>query len=88
MSEMERLRAGIDRQDERILAAAAARRELARQLGQVKARLGLPVVQPAREARLEERWRRRALELGLPAEQALALLDLLLVAGRGVLGSG
>ncbi|MCD6373435.1 MAG: chorismate mutase [Thermococcus sp.] len=55
MSEIERLRARIDEIDREILRLLDERMEVALRIGEVKARLNVPIPDPAREMEVLER---------------------------------
>ena len=70
---VESLRLRIERTDDVILELLARRMRLARAVGRAKAADGLPVLDPAREARVIRRIAGRARELGMPAEEVRSL---------------
>lgn len=67
------LRGRIETTDNAILALLKKRMGLARMIGVTKAAAGLPVLDPAREARVVRRTAARAAELGMPAEEVRSL---------------
>ena len=67
------LRGRIEKTDDAILALLKKRMTLARTIGVTKAAHGLPVLDPAREARVVRRAAARAGELGMPAEEVRSL---------------
>ena len=66
--EVEGLRAEIDRLNADIMEKIAERVQVARQIGEVKRRHGLPIVDRRREAKVYERIRESARERGLDPE--------------------
>jgi chorismate mutase len=68
-----RLRNKIERTDDALMALLVRRVELARQVGRAKERAGLPMLDPAREARVVRWAAARARELGIPQESVRAL---------------
>lgn len=70
---LEVLRARIEKTDDAILGLLKQRMGLARAIGVTKAASGLPVLDPAREARVVRRAAARAGELGMPAEEVRSL---------------
>lgn len=67
------LRAKIERTDDAILRLIGKRAELARKVGAVKQRAGLPMLDPAREAQIVRRVAARARALGMPGEDVRVL---------------
>jgi chorismate mutase len=67
------LRRQIEGTDDAILALVAQRMRLARAIGRQKQRAGLPVLDPAREARVVRRIATQARELGMPGEEVRSL---------------
>jgi chorismate mutase len=67
------LRRQIEGTDDAILALVAQRMRLARAIGRQKQRSGLPVLDPAREARVVRRIATQARELGMPGEEVRSL---------------
>ncbi len=67
------LRARIEKTDDVLLALLQRRMKLARAVGKAKLAAGLPVLDPAREARVVRRVATRARELGMPAEEVRSL---------------
>jgi chorismate mutase len=67
------LRLRIEKTDDRLLALLQRRMRLARAIGGAKLGAGLPVLDPAREARVVRRVAARARELGMPAEEVRSL---------------
>ncbi len=70
---IESLRTRIERTDDALLALLQRRMALARGIGRAKLVAGLPVLDPAREARVVRRVAIRARELGMPAEEVRSL---------------
>jgi chorismate mutase len=68
-----RLRRQIEVTDDAILALIAERMRLARAIGDVKRRAGMPVLDPLREARVIRRMAAQARELGMPGEEVRSL---------------
>ena len=67
------LRRKIEGTDDALLALVAERMRLAREIGKQKQRARLPVLDPAREARVVRRIATRARELGMPGEEVRSL---------------
>jgi chorismate mutase len=67
------LRRQIEGTDDALLALVAQRMRLARAIGRQKQRAGLPVLDPAREARVVRRIATQARELGMPGEEVRSL---------------
>jgi chorismate mutase len=67
-AELERIRAEIERMDREMIALIARRVRLAREIGKQKQALGLPVLDPAREAGIVRRAGELAREAGLDDE--------------------
>jgi aryl-alcohol dehydrogenase-like predicted oxidoreductase/chorismate mutase len=72
------LRREIDRVDASVVAALALRRRLVGALAEVKRDVGLAPLDPGREAEVRAVWLRTAAAEGLPADLALAVLDVVL----------
>ncbi|MCI4328168.1 MAG: prephenate dehydrogenase/arogenate dehydrogenase family protein, partial [Thermoplasmata archaeon] len=68
--ELVRLRAGLARADDEICRAIGRRLDLARRIGQVKIRNGIPIRNPAVEREVVARWSRGLEALGVSGEQA------------------
>ena len=68
-SALSRLRRQIEGTDDALLGLIAQRVRLAREIGQHKHRARMPVLDPAREARVVRRIATQARELGLPGEE-------------------
>jgi len=71
----------IDRVDEQLLGALAERISICREVADHKREQGIPMMQPARVAAVEERWAELAAERGLDAGFARTL-------ARAVIGEG
>ena len=67
------LRGRIEKTDDTILGLLKKRMGLARMIGVTKAAAGLPVLDPAREARVVRRAAARARALQMPAEEVRSL---------------
>lgn len=67
------LRARIDRVDEQLLSALAERTAICREVAELKAEQGIPMMQPDRVAAVEDRWAQLAAERGLDADFARSL---------------
>ena len=67
------LRARIEKTDDALLALLFKRAALARKIGRAKELAGLPVLDPAREARVVRRAAAHARALGMPTEDVRAL---------------
>ena len=72
-SSLDALRGRIERIDDALLALLQKRMRLARGIGSAKLEAGLPVLDPAREARVVRRAAARARELGMPTEEVRSL---------------
>ena len=73
---------------DRLIALVGERRALAIEIGKVKEELGLPVLDPAREARVVRQAARRARELGVDAEMARDILWRIIASAREAQGGG
>jgi len=73
MAGIDALRIRIEKTDDLLLALLQRRMRLARIIGKAKESSGLPVLDPAREARVVRRVAARARELGMPAEEVRSL---------------
>ena len=65
MDELSDLRRRIDEADERLVTVLAERFSVTRQVGEIKARLGMPAIDAQREAEVDAKVRRLAKEHGL-----------------------
>ncbi|HEX6134136.1 MAG TPA: chorismate mutase [Longimicrobiales bacterium] len=72
-SELGRLRGGIERIDRELIRLMAERVELARRTGEVKRALGLPTLDPGREAEVVRRAGALAREAGLGDDEVRAI---------------
>ncbi len=63
-ADLDQYRVAINEVDQQLVALFTQRFALTEQIGAVKARLGLPPADPQREAKVYERVRERARELG------------------------
>jgi chorismate mutase len=71
---LDELRTGIAAVDDQLVALLARRLALAKEIGEVKERLGLPVMDPAREAEVVRRAAAGAREKGVDPELVRAVL--------------
>ncbi len=76
--ELERLRLSIDNMDTALICLLAERFKITQQVGELKAREGLPPADPQREARQIARLRRLAEESGLDPELAEKFLTFII----------
>lgn len=67
-AELQRLRERIAELDDRLVRTIGERRNLVLEVGQLKAALGLPVMDPAQEAKVVRNAANRARELGVDEE--------------------
>lgn len=67
-SELARLRDRISRLDDELIHLVAERRDLVLQVGRTKARMGVPVLDPTREAEVVRRAAERARSAGVDPE--------------------
>lgn len=72
------MRSEIDRLDEQLLLLLSKRMEVARRIGEAKARGEAPLRDEARETVVRSRWLESAARLGVPASLAEGLLSLVL----------
>lgn len=75
--ELAEIRSEIDAVDDAIVAALGRRFALVRRVAEIKARLGLPVLAPARFEAVRNRAASAAADLGMSAEFAGAIYDLI-----------
>jgi len=68
VTELARCRAKIEEIDDRIVTLLADRLELGRRTGELKALVGLPILDPTREAAVIRRVTTAARDAGLPPE--------------------
>jgi chorismate mutase / prephenate dehydrogenase len=80
--EIAAMRAAIDEVDHAILALCAQRRSIVADLYALKARAGLPLLDPGREAELLAERRAFAERLGVPRELAAQIVRALLDASH------
>ena len=71
---------------DRLIALIGERRDLAIEIGKLKHELGLPVLDPAREARVVRHAARRARELGVDAEMVRDILWRIIASAREAQG--
>jgi chorismate mutase len=81
---LEQLRAEIAATDAELVAVLARRLSLAREIGQVKESLGVPVMDPAREAEVVRRAGELARAHGTDAELVRSVIWRIIDAARGV----
>lgn len=80
--ELEELRARISQVDEELIRLIGERKELAVAIGHLKEHLGLPVMDPAREARVVRKAAERARDLGVDEEMARDVIWRIIAAAR------
>ena len=83
-----RLRAEIERIDRELVQLLGQRVQLARQVGAVKQRAGMPALDAEREAAVRARAGDAALALGLPPEEVRALFDRIIEVSRRAQDTG
>jgi chorismate mutase len=76
------LRARIVAVDEELIRLVGLRRELVLEVGNVKARLGMPVLDPPQEARVVRRAAERAREMGVDEELVRDVIWRIIAAAR------
>ncbi len=76
------VRVAIDEADDILLKALAARFRAIRHLKKMKSDAGLQVENPARELELKDRWKKKAIELDVPPELTLLILDFILAESK------
>lgn len=81
-AELDALRERISRVDDDLIRLIGQRKELAVAIGKVKQRLGLPVMDPAREARVVRKAAERARELGMDEELTRDVIWRIIAAAR------
>lgn len=81
-AELDALRERISRVDDDLIRLIGQRKELAVAIGKVKQRLGLPVMDPAREARVVRKAAERARELGVDEELTRDVIWRIIAAAR------
>ncbi len=79
---LEALRAEISALDDELLRVIERRRQLALEIGAVKAEMVLPTMDPAREARVVRRIAERARELGVDEEMARDVIWRIMASAR------
>ena len=82
--ELDELRARIAEVDRALIDGIAERLRIARRIGEVKALLGLPVMDPAREAEVVRRAASEARDRGADPELVRAVLWQIIDRARGV----
>jgi chorismate mutase/prephenate dehydrogenase len=80
--QLDKLRERITQLDDEIIRLIGERRTVATEIGSVKQDLGLPVLDPAREARVVRRVEERARELGVDPELARDVIRRIISAAR------
>ena len=83
---LEQLRAVMSEVTDRLIELMGDRRALAIEIGKMKEELGLPVLDPAREARVVRQAAARARELGVDAEMARDILWRIIASAREAQG--
>ncbi len=81
-AELERLRERISDVDERLIRTIGERRDLVVEVGRVKEILGLPVLDPGREAQVVRKAAQRARELGVDEEMTRDIIWRIIAAAR------
>jgi chorismate mutase/prephenate dehydrogenase len=81
-AELERLRQQISEVDERLIRTIGERRDLVLQVGRAKEVLGIPVLDPGREAQVVRVAVERARELGLDVEMTRDVFWRIIAAAR------
>jgi len=81
---LEKLRDRITRLDDQLIRLIGERRALVLEVGRVKADLGLPVMDPRREAEVVRRAATRARELGVDEEMTRDVIWRIMAAARAV----
>ena len=84
--QLARMRKVMGEVTDRLIALMGERRRLAIEIGRVKEELGLPVLDPAREARVVRQAARRARELGVDPEMARDILWRIIASAREAQG--
>jgi len=80
--ELDGLRERISQVDDDLIRLIGERRELVLQISQAKAALGLPVMDPEREARVVRKAAQRARELGVDEEMTRDVIWRIIAAAR------
>ena len=81
-----RMRIGMSELTDRLIELMGERRSLAIEIGRIKEELGLPVLDPAREARVVRQAAERARELGVDPEMARDILWRIIASAREAQG--
>ncbi len=81
---LEALRRRILQLDEQLIRLIGERRDLVLEVGEVKAELGLPVLDPQREAEVVRRAAERARELGVDEEMTRDVIWRIIASARAV----
>jgi chorismate mutase len=82
--ELERLREQITEMDDRLIRAIGERRELVLAIGRLKAALGLPVMDPRREAQVVRNAAARARDLGVDEEMTRDVIWRIIASARAI----
>jgi chorismate mutase/prephenate dehydrogenase len=86
-AELERLREMISEVDERLIRTIGERRNFVLQVGRMKEILGLPVMDPGREAQVVRGAVERAREFGLDEEMTRDIFWRIIAAARSAQGT-
>lgn len=78
------VRSAIDEADSILLRALAARFRAIRHMRTIKNAAGIPAEDLARESHLKDVWRKQAVDLDIPVELALLMLDCVLVESKKI----
>lgn len=81
-AELEALRQRITALDDELIRLIGERRDLVVAIGKAKAKLGLPVMDPAREARVVRKAAERARDLGVDQEMTRDVIWRIMAAAR------
>lgn len=84
--QLARMRDVMGEVTDRLIALMGERRRLAIEIGRIKEELGLPVLDPAREARVVRQAAERARELGVDPEMARDILWRIIASAREAQG--
>ena len=85
---LEELRDRIIAVDDEIIKLIGERRDLALEIGQIKESLGLPILDPAREARVVRRVAERSRALGVDEELTRDVIWRIISSARQTQGEG